>query len=392
MRRRHFILGLVCMTLAGALWAADESWTPPPRLKRPDLASDEGGLWAQMERAEAKLKTSPFLIRDPALNDYVHGVACKLAAEHCPDIRVYVVRTPWFNASMAPNGMMQVWSGLLIRMANEAQLAAVLGHEIGHYLARHSLERLQTAQSTSAVAQFLGLGLTMGTGSVASGVLTQVAAVAGFMSYSRDQEREADRIGLELMARAGYATAEASRVWRGLMEEAKGDEGSKEGDVAKSNPLFASHPAQEERLQTLAELARQRPGGESVGADAYRERLASERAPFLADELRRRRYGESMVLFDRLLQSYPSDARIHFLKGEAYRLRGKPGDLKRSLASYGAAVAGDDVPAELYRSLGMAQRRLGQEVESEKAFARYLELKPDAEDAELIRSYVRSAK
>jgi predicted Zn-dependent protease len=392
MRRRHFILGFVCMTLASAVWAADESWTPPPRLKRPDLASDEGGLWAQMDRAEAKLKTSPFLIRDPALNDYVYGVACKLAAEHCPDIRVYVVRTPWFNASMAPNGMMQVWSGLLIRMANEAQLAAVLGHEIGHYLARHSLERLQTAQSTSAVAQFLGLGLTMGTGSVASGVLTQLAAVAGFMSYSRDQERDADRIGLELMARAGYASAEASRVWRGLVEEAKGDDAGKEGDLAKSNPLFASHPAQEERLQTLAELARQRPGGNSVGAQPYRERLASERALFLADELRRRRYGESMVLFDRLLQDYPSDARIHFLKGEAYRLRGKPGDLKRSLASYGAALAGEDVPVELYRSLGMAQRRLGQEVESEKAFARYLELKPDAEDAELIRSYLRSAK
>ena len=148
MRRRHFILGFVCMTLASALWAADESWTPPPRLKRPDLASDEGGLWAQMDRAEAKLKTSPFLIRDPALNDYVYGVACKLAAEHCPESRVLRGATPWFNASMAPNGMMQVWSGLLIRMANEAQLAAVLGHEIGHYLARHSLERLQTAQST----------------------------------------------------------------------------------------------------------------------------------------------------------------------------------------------------------------------------------------------------
>ena len=54
-----------------------------------------------------------------------------------------LVRTPYFNASMAPNGMMQVWSGLLLRVDNEAQLAAVLGHEIGHYLARHSVERLR---------------------------------------------------------------------------------------------------------------------------------------------------------------------------------------------------------------------------------------------------------
>jgi len=392
MRRRHFILGCGCMGLgtAGGLLAADESWTPPPRLKRPDVASDEGGLWAQMDRAEVKFKTSPFLIRDRALNEYVYGVACKLAGEHCPDVRVYVMHTPWFNASMAPNGMMQVWSGLLIRMANEAQLAAVLGHEMGHYIARHSLERLQAAQSTSAAAQILGFGLTMGTGSLVSGALTQVAAVAGFMSYNRDQERDADRIGLELMARAGYATSEASRVWRGLMDEAKGDDAN--SDAAKSSPLFASHPAQEERFQTLAELARQRPGGNTVGSEVYRERLASLRADFLADELRRRRFGESLVLFDRLLKDDPSDGRIHFLKGEAYRLRGKAGDLKRSLENYGAAVAGRDAPPEVYRSLGMAQRRLGHDAESEKAFARYLELKPDAEDSELIRSYARSTK
>ena len=196
MRRRHFTLGFVCMTLASALWAADENWTPPPRLKRPDLASDEGGLWAQMERAEAKLKTSPFLIRDPALNDYVYGVACKLAAEHCPDIRVYVVRTPWFNASMAPNGMMQVWSAA--HPHGERSAACGGAGPRDRALPRAALARALTTRAVDfTVAQFLGLGLTMGTGSVASGMLTQVAAVAGFMSYSRDQEREADRIGLE---------------------------------------------------------------------------------------------------------------------------------------------------------------------------------------------------
>lgn len=394
MRRRRFILGCGCVSLAMArgVLADDQNWSPPPRLKRPDLASDEGGLWAQMDRAEAKLKTSPFLIRDRALNEYVHGVACKLAQDHCPDIRVYVVRTPWFNASMAPNGMMQVWSGLLIRMANEAQLAAVLGHEMGHYLARHSLDRLQTAQSTASIAQFLGLGLSLATGSPVTGALTQAAAAAGFMTYNRDQEREADRIGLELMARAGYATREASRVWRGLMDEASGDEAAKEREAGKRSPLFASHPAQEERFQTLAELAKQRPGGDSVASEVYRERLAPQRADLLADELRRRRYGESVVLFDRLLQDDPNDGRIHFLKGEAYRLRGGPGDLKRSLEHYRAAAAGHDAPPELYRSFGMAQRRLGDEAESQKAFSRYLELKPDAEDAELIRSYGRSVK
>src|SRR5205823_3102830 len=148
-------------------------------------------------------------------------------------------------------------------------------------------------------------------------------------------------------------------VWRGLIEEAKGDE--KEGDVGKRSPLFASHPAQDERFDTLAELAKQRPGGEVVAPELYRERLAAHRPDFLADELRRRRFGESLLLFDRLLQDDAADARLHFLKGEACRLRGKPGDLKRSLENYGAAHAGRDVPPELYRSVGMVHRRLGHE-------------------------------
>ena len=91
-------------------------WIAPPRFTRPEVATDEGGLWAMMDREETRMRRSPFLIRDANLRDYLQGIACKLAGEHCPDVRVYPVRTPFFNASMAPNGMMQVWSGLLLRV------------------------------------------------------------------------------------------------------------------------------------------------------------------------------------------------------------------------------------------------------------------------------------
>jgi predicted Zn-dependent protease len=80
-----------------------------------------------MDREETRLRRSPFAIRDPALREYVQGIACKLAGEHCPDVRVHLLSTPLFNASMAPNGMMQVWTGLMLRMENEAQ-PAILGH------------------------------------------------------------------------------------------------------------------------------------------------------------------------------------------------------------------------------------------------------------------------
>lgn len=78
-----------------------------------------------MDREESRLRRSPFRLRDATLETYLSELACKLAGEHCPDMRVYPLRAPYFNASMAPNGMMQVWSGLLLRVENEAQLAAV---------------------------------------------------------------------------------------------------------------------------------------------------------------------------------------------------------------------------------------------------------------------------
>ena len=341
----------------------------PERFTRPEAQSDEGGLWAYMDRDEERLQRSPFLIRDPALNAYVSSIACRLAGDHCPDLRVYIVRTAQFNASMAPNGMMQVWSGLLLRAGNEAQLAAIMGHEIGHYLLRHGVERLREAKSRTATGQILSIGLgffqLLG---VAFSSLAQLGLTAGGLAYGRDQEREADRIGIELMARAGYAPGEAARVWSQLLEEAPADE----------SILFATHPPLAERREVLAGAAA-RLGGGHVNAEAYREMLAPYRSAFLHDEILRGHYGETLVLLDRL----PPDGEVLFYKGEAYRLRG---DLQSAAAAYRSAETYPNAPAELFRSMGLVQRRLGES--PARAFTRYLELKPGAPDAELIRAYL----
>ena len=86
---------------------------------------------------------------------------------------------------MAPNGMLQIWSGLLLRVENEAQLAAVLGHEIGHYLQRHTLDHLRDAKSRCAFATFMAaFGVV--------GLVGQMATLASAFTFTRDQEREAD--------------------------------------------------------------------------------------------------------------------------------------------------------------------------------------------------------
>ena len=205
-----------CALLAARAFGAESSdWVDPPRFTAPDPASDEGGLWAIVARAERKLRRGEFVIHDEAMHDYVQSIACSLGGAHCPDVRVYVVRAPWFNASMAPNGMLQVWSGLLLRVENEAQLAAVLGHEIGHYLRRHGLERLRDAETRSAWGSLL---------TPLTGPLGSMALSLGRFSFSRDQEREADSIGLALMRRAGYdrdcvETTAAHAIGRRLLVE-----------------------------------------------------------------------------------------------------------------------------------------------------------------------------
>jgi predicted Zn-dependent protease len=370
-----------------AVALAAEPWSMPARLQKPEAGSDEGGLWALLDREEAKLKRSRFLVRDADLNRYVGGIACRLAADHCPDTRVYLVRSPFFNASMAPNGMMQVWTGLLLRMANEAQLAAVIGHEIGHYLARHSIERLRDAKSRTAFGQFLGMALgAAGVG--AAGSLAQLALLAGMLAYSRDHEREADRIGQELMAANGYPPLEASKVWEQLLTEVKAEQ-DWAGDAGSRSLLFATHPDPEERSRTMAERAAGMPAGEGeAGAAQYAAQMARHRRDWLQDELKRRKSGETITLLQRMIRQ-SDEAELRYFLGETYRLRGAEGDASLALAEYEAAETRPDAPAELYRSRGMLQRQAGDLPAARASFERYLALQPQGQDAEMIRTYLK---
>jgi predicted Zn-dependent protease len=378
MNRRSLLLGAFgCSGCLLSSWLhAQIDWTSPPRLARPDIGTDEGGLWALMDREETKLRRSPFTIRDRALRDYVQSIACKLAGAHCPDVRVHLVNTPLFNASMAPNGMMQVWSGLMLRVENEAQLAAILGHEIGHYVQRHTLERLRDAKSRSAFGQFLGLfGLV--------GAVGQLALLASMFAYSREQESEADRIGLVLMGQAGYDGREAARVWQNLLQEIKA---RKDSDFART-PMFATHPDPEERQQVLAKLAESQPGG-STGEESWEKVLAPHRHEWIMDEVKRRQYDESLALLNRLVERRTGQAEYLFARGEVFRMRSQDKDADAALADFRAAVAVGSEPAATHRSLGLVLRQRNEPAAARASFETYLKRAPDAPDAALIKTYL----
>lgn len=352
----------------------------PARLARPDLATEEGGLWAMMDREETRLRRSSLTLKDDALTAYVHRLVCKLGGEHCQDVRVHVARTPYFNATMAPNGMMQVWTGLLLRMENEAQLAAILGHELGHYFERHVLERMRDLKNKAGLATFLsvfGLG----------GAIAGLGVMATSYGFSRDQEQRADEVGLRLMQRAGYDARQAAHVWDNLLGELKVTGGE---DAGKRSQLFASHPPAADRRDQLVAWAGQ--GGGELGSGDFEKVIAPHRIDWLQAEILRGQYEESLVLFDRMLQRKPEDAQVLYARGEVYRVRDGAEDAAQAIADLTRAAQAPDAPIETFRSLGLAYRRRANPAGAVAAFEQYLALAPQAGDAGLIKTYLSELK
>ncbi|MDJ0935762.1 MAG: M48 family metalloprotease [Kiloniellales bacterium] len=349
--------------------------------ERPDLASDEAGLWMKMDRFEAELRDSGQLVDDPALGAYLERIVCELALDYCQDIRIYLVRTPGFNASMAPNGAMVVWSGLLLRCENEAQLAYVLGHELAHYIERHSLKRWRDLRATTNGLAFFQFATAI-TGLGVVGDLATLGAMGSIMAFSRDHEREADRIGLQLAQRAGYSGAEAAKIWDYLQRE---KEAAEDGD---SFIFFASHPPSEERRDTLAALAQTRPGKGRVGSKEYHKLTVGHRMAWLRDELQLRDYSRIEALTAHLLDSGIDPGPVHFLRGEVYRLRDQEGDTRKALAAYHAALKTRQAPAETYRSLGLVLWSMDEPGKAQSAFRQYIRRRPKADDRAMVEDYI----
>lgn len=330
-----------------------------------------------MSRVEQRLKTSPQRMQNPELVKLVEDMTCRIGGAVCQDVRPYVVRNPGWNANMAPNGMLQIWTGLILRMSNEDQLAAVIGHEIAHYQRRHGIEKMRAARDRTDVGAFFGIGFGV------AGLSVQLALIASLFSYNRDQEREADEIGLELATKAGYRAIEASRVWENLIDElAKADVKS------ESSPMFATHPPSEERSANLRALASARPGTSRAEPDRLSAALKKLRGELLADELRLRQYGQTEIMLTRRIKETGGDGWLHFALGEVYRLRDQEGDPTRALDQYARARNDAEVPAEAHRGEGLVRRRMGDHASASDAFRRYLDAAPNAPDRAVIQPYV----
>lgn len=389
--RRTFTAGLGGALVAGLAGCVTSHDTGPvtgivdlPAGYRPDLNSDEAGIWLQADKAEAAMRNSANRIRDEAITSLVADMTCRIVGNHCPHLRTYVLRVAEPNAMASPNGSFQYWSGILLRMQSESHLAAIIGHECAHYIRRHSLVQMRNVRNQADLALFLGMGLTMA--GAANGMdLANMIAMGGISSFSREHEYEADALGLKLMADAGYDPMAAPSVWNRFIKIR--DAG---GEKEKFDFFLSTHPPDGEREKELTRLAELRRARASA-PDRLRAALAPIRPMLLADEVNRGTFKRSQKLFDLMQDGDSAPGDILFYKGELHRRRGKDDDDMIALSFYHEACEAAGAPPEAFRMVGLIRWRRGEKDKAREYFRRYLHVKPDAGDRDMIGKYLAGA-
>jgi len=208
------------------------------------------------------------LINDQALQQYLQNIGAALAAKsERPNLpwTFRVVDDPTPNAFALPGGYIFITRGLLNLMGNEAELASVLGHEIGHVTARHSVKQMSQQQ----LAQ-----LALGVGAIISPTVAQFGDIAAqglgllFLKYGRDDERQADDLGFKYALTQGYDVREMDDVFRSLQRI---------GEQSKQSPLpswLATHPGEAERIQSIEGKIAALPAGQLNNAKTGQQEFA----------------------------------------------------------------------------------------------------------------------
>lgn len=415
---RRIVSGLTAALVAASLLApaaqaAESAMAFRPVNLKPAPSSVEAGLWGVSDKAETHVMASAELDRDPALTAYVRSVTCKIAPEYCPELRVYILDRPVFQAQVAPNGYAEVWSGLLLRVRTEDELAYVLGHEVTHFARNHVLERWNARKRQANVTLALTAVVTVGAvgamySAAASGApnagqtinnisyaaqslndLIYLSGIAAYFGFNREEESEADRLGYERAVRAGYRKAAAS-VWQEELAESQASDFKRvrEGETRPS--IFDTHPITPDRIASLQAMGSIDATPDPEATKRYRAVIRPHLASWLKDELRRRDYGESLHLIGRLSAEGEDLGVLNFYRGEAYRQRRADGDAAQALAAYQAASAQPDAPAETWRELGAALRKNGDKAAASKALQTYLAKAPQADDRWIVEGDLKT--
>ena len=365
----------VCCLVAGCATSR-----PIPVCQTLTASEEEQMLWRRAQEEQDAIDGSGLLYQDTEIENYLNQIAEKLQTNSIsPDIsfQIKVIKDPKLNAFALPNGVIYIHTGILARMENEAQLAALLAHEMTHCTHRHSLKTLRNikdrTQAKSAtvreLAQLLGI-----TGSIAS-----------INGYTRELETEADRVGLDLAVKANYDPNEVLKLFE-LLKQENEIEGVEE-------PYFlGTHPKVQQRIENVNRWLAENNRGKIKGSkntikfQSRMSRLMLENARL---DLRQGKFFIAQSTVKKYLSVNPDDAQAYFLLGEIFRQRGWKNDSVAAINNYEKSISLNPSFAESHKAMGLIHYKDGEKRRAKKYFESCLLLSPNTADKAYIQGYLK---
>ncbi|EGK70055.1 MAG: M48 family metalloprotease [Methyloversatilis sp.] len=322
-------------------------------------------------------------VQDPELNRYVNEVERSLAKNtHRPDVpyNARVVNANYINAYTFPGGSMACTRGILLDMDSEDELAALLGHETGHVNARHSAKQAGRGMIAQAGAMAVNVAVAMsdyrGAAPLAN-IASQVGASALLAGYSRNDERQADALGLDYMTRAGYNPDGMVNLMDMLRSQHK-------EKPSLLQTMFSSHPMSDERYDTAQREATDAYGsyrGKALSRERYMDHTASLRR--LAPAIKAQQEGESLMAkksldeaesrFDKALKVAPDDYCGNVLMGKCLLAQKEYANADRHFSRASEIYPGE---GQAIYQRGVSKLALGRGPEALAAFNAYDQVLP----------------
>ncbi|MGD8962678.1 MAG: M48 family metalloprotease [Desulfobacterales bacterium] len=390
-RLRKLFLFLIGLLLLAVTTACATRSKPEISLVAESLLTSEAEqmLWQKSELEQHIFESNGLIHADPQLESYLNQVIARLMPESVPAglvIRVKVIKSSYLNAFAYPNGMIFIHSGLLARMDNEAQLAAVLAHEMVHCIHRHALRAFREYMNKPvyliAVQKTLMKAKGLQKLAHSMGITGSMAAISG---YARELEAEADRIGFEWVLRAGYNPKEALSLFDQMLLDLEQD--------GREEPFFfGSHSQIRQRadnLQNLSVPAMIDTSALNKSSHAFFVKLDQLLLDNARLDIRLGRFQVARESVEKYLSIKPDDTRAYFLLGEIHRQRGLCSDVQAALGYYSRAIRLDPSFAAPHKAIGLIHYKKGQHALAKKFFESCLQLSPNSPDKAYIKGYLK---
>jgi predicted Zn-dependent protease len=314
---------------------------------------------------------------DPAVQSYVSNVGQKLAAVSDRDLpyEFVVLNNPVPNAWALPGGKIAVNTGLLVHLEDEAQLAAVLGHEIVHAAARHGASQMSKGVLFNVGTQVAGIASQQaGYGSL-GGVAAQLGSAAWMSKYGRDDELQSDEYGMEYMKRAGYDPQAAVELQETFVKLNSG----RQQDFVSG--LFASHPPSQERVNRNRERAAALGAGGTRNRDLYQRKIAQLKKDQPAYEaqqqaikaLNDKNPRKAMSYLDKAVEIQPKDGYAWELRGHAWEMMDEK---QKAQQSFTTAIGKNPDYFSHYLARGVLLYKQGKEQQAKPDLKKSYDLLP----------------